>query len=118
VGAAAERWLESAAVAELAVREVPRAELGERSPVRVEDGRVVELGVASIEGRLAAAPLWFLAEPLAPRLEALSGPPYELVEALRGAIEAGEHVAALEIGPTRDLTRPADIVARNFPYLG
>jgi NDP-sugar pyrophosphorylase family protein len=118
VGAAAGRWLQSGTVAGIAVREVPRSELGERSPVRVERGRAVELEVEPGENRLAAAPLWFLGEPLAARLEALSGPPYELVEALRGAIEAGEHVAALEIGPTRDLTRPADVVARNFPYLG
>lgn len=118
VGDAARRWVESRCVAGIAVREVERTELGERSPIRVEAGRVLELGGEPGESCLAAAPLWFLGEPLAPRLARLSGPPYELAEALRGAIEAGEPVAALEIGPTRDLTRPADLVARNFPYLG
>jgi hypothetical protein len=27
-------------------------------------------------------------------------------------------VAAVEIGPTRDLTEPADLVRENFAYLG
>jgi CTP:molybdopterin cytidylyltransferase MocA len=67
---------------------------------------------------LAAAPLWFLGEPVAARLDTLPGPPFELAEALRAAIAAAEPVAALEVGPTRDLTRPADVVSRNFPYLG
>ncbi len=117
LGEAARRWLESGAVAGIAVREVPREELGERSPVRVARGRVLELGGEPGEGCLAAAPLWFLAEPIGARLKALSGPPYELAEALRAALEAGEPVVALPVGPTRDLTRPADLVTRNFPYL-
>jgi NDP-sugar pyrophosphorylase family protein len=117
VRGAVEGWLESGLLAGIAVREVPEAEVGQRSPVRVEGGRVVELDGEPGERRLAAAPLWFLSEPLRPRIETLAGPPYELAEALRRAIEAGEPVAALEIGPTRDLTRPADVVRRNFPYL-
>jgi hypothetical protein len=52
-----------------------------------------------------------------PYLEGLPGPPYELAEAFQRAIEAGERVVSLEIGPTRDLTRPADVVRHNFPYL-
>jgi NDP-sugar pyrophosphorylase family protein len=118
LGAAARRWLESKTMAGIAVRAVPGSELDERSPVRVEGGRVVALGGDPDESSLAAAPVWFLGESIAPRLESLSGPPYELAEALRAAIGAGEPVEALEIGPTRDLTRPADVVARNFPYLG
>jgi NDP-sugar pyrophosphorylase family protein len=118
LAAAAGRWLESGCAAALAVREVSRAELGEKSPVRLSDGRVVELGGEPREDCVAAAPLWFLGEAIGPHLERLPGPPYELAEALRRALEAGEPVAALPIGPTRDLTRPADVVARNFPYLG
>lgn len=118
VADAAARWRRSDSVGGLAVRPVPRAELEERSPVRVEHGRVVELGGAPAEGCLAAAPLWFLGEALTARLDALSGPPYELAEAFRAALAAGEPVAALPVGPTRDLTRPADVVTRNFPYLG
>jgi hypothetical protein len=48
------------------------------------------------------------------RLDGLPGPPYELAEALRPDAVA---VAALPVGPTRDLTRPEDVVLENFPYL-
>jgi len=32
-------------------------------------------------------------------------------------IDAGERVEAIEIGKTRDLTDPLDLVEENFPYL-
>ena len=118
IEAATKAWLDSGSVAGIAVRPVPREELGARSPVRVERGRVVELGGEPENHRLAAAPLWFLGEPVAARIDTLPGPPFELAAALRSAIAAGEPVAALEVGPTRDLTRPADLISRNFPYLG
>ena len=44
-------------------------------------------------------------------------PPYELENAFREALEAGETVIAVEIGKTRDLTYPLDLVKENFPYL-
>ena len=51
-------------------------------------------------------------------LDTLPGkPPYELATAFQRAIDAGEHVAAVEIGPTRDLTAPVDVLVENFPYL-
>jgi dTDP-glucose pyrophosphorylase len=65
-----------------------------------------------------AAPLWLLTSEVAPFLEGLSGPPYELAEAFQRAIEAGTTVSGVEIGPTMDLTEPADLVRHNFPYLG
>jgi NDP-sugar pyrophosphorylase family protein len=86
----------------------------ERTPVRVESGRIVALGEG--EG-LTGAPLWILGEELAARLDGLPGPPFELADAFREALEAGEAIQAVELGPTRDLTRPADVVTQNFPYL-
>jgi hypothetical protein len=86
--------------------------------VRVEAGRLVELGGAGGAASLAAAPLWFLGPSLAGRVEDVAGPPYELASVIRAALADGEPVAALEIGPTRDISRPADVVLRNFPYLG
>ena len=44
-------------------------------------------------------------------------PPYELAEAFQSLIDAGEIVYGVEIGPTRDLTDPLDLVEENFPYL-
>ena len=68
-------------------------------------------------GTLAGAPLWFLGEELCASLDDLPGPPFELATAAQRAIDEGGELAALPVGPTRDLTRPEDVVARNFPYL-
>jgi hypothetical protein len=32
-------------------------------------------------------------------------------------LERSDEIAALDLGPTRDLTRPEDVVLENFPYL-
>ena len=59
------------------------------------------------------APLWGLTEPVTLLLHELSGPPYELREAVQ---RAGE-VARVEIGHTRAVTDSLDVVRENFPYL-
>jgi NDP-sugar pyrophosphorylase family protein len=56
-------------------------------------------------------PLWGLTEDV--ELEDLAGPPFELLEAVQ---RAGE-VARVEIGQTRAVTNPLDLVRENFPYL-
>lgn len=114
-------WQASGAIGALAVRHVPREELPERSSVRAEGGRLVSLvekpppGTAG--GTLAGAPLWILSEELCRFLERLPGPPFELAVAAERALAAGQAVAAIEIGATRDITRPEDVVRWNFPYL-
>jgi NDP-sugar pyrophosphorylase family protein len=107
----------------LGVRRVPAAELAERSWVRVEDGRVVRViekpvapGALS-DPPLAAAPLWLLGPRLVELLGAVEGPPFQLADAFQRAIDRGDRVVALDLGPTRDLTRPEDLVRHNFPYL-
>jgi CTP:molybdopterin cytidylyltransferase MocA len=62
-----------------------------------------------------APPLWGIGPDLLPHLEDLPGPPFELLEAFR---RAGLQSAGFELGPTRDLTYPADLVQHNFVYLG
>jgi NDP-sugar pyrophosphorylase family protein len=64
----------------------------------------------AVEPDGATVPLWGLTE--AVRLSDLSGPPYELQDAV-----AGLEIVELEIGKTRDLTDPLDLVRENFPYL-
>jgi dTDP-glucose pyrophosphorylase len=113
VADASKEWLGSGLPAGLAVRRVGGGE--GRTPVRVEAGRVVELG--GKRGELTAAPLWFFAESVLPRLEDLRGPPFELAAVLRDDAGMRVDVLALDIGPTRDLTRPEDVVVENFPYL-
>jgi dTDP-glucose pyrophosphorylase len=121
IGRAASRWLASSAAGGLGVRTVPSDELPVRSSVRAEGGRVLEVvekpAPGRARGRLAGAPLWFLDVSLAASLADLPGPPFELSVALQRAIDAGREVVALELGPTRDLTAPADVVRHNFPYL-
>lgn len=82
--------------------------------VLVRDGLVERFGAAGVLG----APLWAVGPAVAPFVEALPGKlPYELATAFQAAIDAGERVAAIEIGPTRDLTAPIDVLEQNFPYL-
>jgi hypothetical protein len=83
----------------------------------LEDGRVVRIPDEDPEGVHFAAPLWALTEEVAPFLDGLPGPPFELEVAFQRAIAAGTTVLGVEIGPTRDLTVPADLVVHNFPYL-
>ena len=120
VAAALARWRAAGTAGGIAVRPVPMHELPERSSVRVEGERllgVVEKPPEGTEGRLAGAPLWFLGPELLPFLDDLPGPPYELATVAQRALAAGIELSALRIGPTRDLTRPEDLVERNFPYL-
>ncbi len=60
----------------------------------------------------STVPLWGLTEAVSPRLADLSGPPYELLDAVEGL-----EVAKIEIGKARDLTDPLDLMRGNFPYL-
>jgi hypothetical protein len=97
---------------------MPGSDRGRRQPVRVAEGRVVRLLDDDESSPLSAAPLWAFGPALRPLLDGLPGPPFELARAIERAIEAGLDVAAVEIGPTRDLTDPIDLVRENFPYLG
>jgi choline kinase len=64
-----------------------------------------------------APPAWALTEEAVSSLDDLPGPPHELLAAFRRIGESGLHVHMAEIGPTRNLTTPADLVRENFIYL-
>lgn len=104
--------LSESTTAALGVR--PSAETG-KTPVTVLNGLVTAIGEG--EGEVRAAPLWVLDEEIVASLPYLSGPPFELADAVRKAISAGKEILAVELGPTRDLTRPEDVMTHNFPYL-
>lgn len=89
-----------------------------RPPTRFADGRVERVIDDDPGNPLSSAPLWALGPRLASFLEDLPGPPYELATAFQRGIDAGLHVLGLEIGATRDLTSPEDLVRHNFAYLG
>ena len=88
----------------------------QRAGVQVEDGVVTKI-VAAGETEFAHASLWGLGTELTPYLADLGGPPFELAEAYQQAIEEGLRVSAFEVGPTRDLTDPLDLVKENILYL-
>jgi NDP-sugar pyrophosphorylase family protein len=109
---AVEAWRGASAAGGLGVR---RAGREEQTPVRIEGGKVVEIG--GEDRAHTAGPLWILGEELVARLREVPGPPFEIVHAVRAAIAAGHEILALPLGTTRDLTRPADVVTQNFAYL-
>ena len=91
--------------------------LQDRVPVRVRDGLVECVRDAGGPGPLSGAPLWVVGPAVHERL-CLDNRPWELGNAFQAAIDAGKQIVAVEIGPTRDLTTPIDLLEHNFPYLG
>ena len=86
--------------------------------IQVEDGIVVRVHGSPREDEWTAAPLWWVDRPLATYLDPLPGsPPYELADVFQAAIDSGVRVSAIQIGGTRDLTTPIDLVRENFDYL-
>ncbi|HUQ23191.1 MAG TPA: nucleotidyltransferase family protein [Gaiellaceae bacterium] len=88
----------------------------EGATVRVRDGFVERVVAPDGPAPFAAAPLWAVGPPVHERL-CTDAPPWELGNAFQAAIDAGEQIAAVEIGQTRDLTAPLDVLELNFPYL-
>jgi NDP-sugar pyrophosphorylase family protein len=113
------RFAEAAAGADgaLAVRRDPAPEPPGRYAVRIEDGLVTKVLDPDPANPLAGAPLWAVGPALAGYLDGLRGPPFELADAFQRGVDAGLRVAGVEIGRTRDLTDPVDLVVENFPYL-
>jgi dTDP-glucose pyrophosphorylase len=101
----------------LAVRREPPPDTSHRRAVRIEDGLVTRVLDDDPDNALGSAPLWLVGEGIFPYLSELPGPPYEVAEAFQGAIKDGLGVAGIEIGRTRDITFPTDLVEENFPYL-
>ena len=115
LGRFSQAFAESGAAGALAMRTDPGRESGRPGVVR-EGDRIVRVRDDDPASVWTAAPLWGLAAPVAERL-CRDQEPYELGNAYQSAIDAGEAVLAVEIGKTRDLTDPLDLVEENFPYL-
>jgi NDP-sugar pyrophosphorylase family protein len=112
----AQAFAASGADSAVAVRREPPPSPPHRYSVATEAGRVTRVLDRDSGNPLSGAPLWGLG-PAAARNLRLDAAPYELSSAMQRAIDEGAAVAAIEIGRTRDLTRPVDLVAQNFPYL-
>jgi dTDP-glucose pyrophosphorylase len=113
IGRVLAEWERSSAGGAVGVRRGGRPE---QTPVKVDDGRVVELD-GPTGGDHSAAPLWFLGEEISAALADVPGPPFEIARAVQDALAAGKEILALDMRPTRDITRSADVMRHNFPYL-
>ena len=115
LGRFARAFAAAAAAAAVGVRTDPGPRPSRPAILRSGD-RVVRMRDDDPQNPWTPAPLWGLDRAVADRL-CLDRAPYELENAYQAAIDAGEAVVAIEIGKTRDLTYPLDLVEENFPYL-
>jgi NDP-sugar pyrophosphorylase family protein len=116
VAAFARNFVGLGAAGAIAVRREPPPGEG-RPAMLIRDGWIERIEDRNAAGGLSGAPLWALDGPVVERLRC-DREPYELENSFQAAIDAGERIAAIEIGKTRDLTHPLDLVEENFPYLG
>jgi NDP-sugar pyrophosphorylase family protein len=101
----------------IAVRRDPPPDPPHRFATRVEGGRVTVVFDRDPATPTSGAPLWAFGPGLVEYL-CRDEAPYELGNAYKLAVDAGLEIRGVEIGKTRDLTHPADLVRENFPYLG
>jgi NDP-sugar pyrophosphorylase family protein len=118
LGLFVETYARSRAAGAMSGRRDPPASAPQRAAIAIVDGLVVKPIDDDPANPVGSAPLWGLGPELVPYLEGLGGPPYELGDAFVNAIAAGEAIAGVEIGKTRDLTHPVDLMRENFAYLG
>jgi UDP-N-acetylglucosamine diphosphorylase / glucose-1-phosphate thymidylyltransferase / UDP-N-acetylgalactosamine diphosphorylase / glucosamine-1-phosphate N-acetyltransferase / galactosamine-1-phosphate N-acetyltransferase len=113
-----EAYRASGAAGAIAGRRDPAPVPDHRDGLRIVHGIVEKLVDNDPTNELGSAPLWALGPQLVPLLDGLSGPPFELADVFERAVESKLAIAGIEIGRTRDLTHPIDLVKENFPYLG
>ena len=102
----------------LAGRRDPPPVPAHRDGLSIVDGLVEKVVDDDPANELGSAPLWGIGRELLALFDGLSGPPFELVDLFKRALGAGLPIAGIEIGRTRDLTHPIDLVRENVPYLG
>lgn len=85
--------------------------------LKIADGCVELVYDLDPANPVTAVAFWSIGPELVRYLEGLPGPPWELRDAYQRAIDDGLVIRAVEIGKTRDLTDPLDLVEENFPYL-
>jgi len=110
-------FVEQATAYDNAVAVRPKAESPVKDRVQVEAGLVTRFDNDAPENLTTGAPLWWIGPTAHRHLDTLTGAPFELKEALQRASDEGFKAGAIEIGQTRDLTDPFDLVRENFRYL-
>jgi glucose-1-phosphate thymidylyltransferase len=99
----------------LAIRTRPTAPRKDR--VKVENGVVVHFDNDDDADLTTGAPLWLIGPTAHAHLDDVPGPPFEIKDAFQRALDEGVSIGAVEVGPTRDLTHPEDVIRENFGYL-
>ena len=117
VGRFVAAFADSGSAGAIAGRRDPPPVPAHRDGLRVVDGFVEKVVDDDPVNELGSAPLWALGPALIPLLDGLSGPPFQLAHVFERALEAKHAIAGIEIGKTRDLTFPVDLLKENFPYL-
>jgi Nucleotidyl transferase len=117
IGRFVDRFAQARSAGAMSGRRDPPPDPPHRAALKIADGLVVEPVDDDPANPVGSAPLWALGPELLPYLDDLPGPPYELGVAFANAIADGVAIAGIEIGKTRDLTYPVDLVRENFPYL-
>jgi UDP-N-acetylglucosamine diphosphorylase / glucose-1-phosphate thymidylyltransferase / UDP-N-acetylgalactosamine diphosphorylase / glucosamine-1-phosphate N-acetyltransferase / galactosamine-1-phosphate N-acetyltransferase len=113
-----EAFTASKAAGAIAGRRDPPPVPAHRDGLRVVDGLVEKVVDDDPANELGSAPLWAVGPELVALFDGLPGPPFELADVFKRALEAKLAIAGIEIGRTRDLTFPVDLVLKNFDYLG
>jgi NDP-sugar pyrophosphorylase family protein len=116
VGVFARTWAGSGADGAIAIRRLPPPG-PRRAAVRSPGGIVTRVRDDDPGNPFSGAPLWGLGAAIVGAL-CRDREPFELENAFQSAVDAGARVVTVEIGKTRDLTDPLDLVEQNFPYLG
>jgi NDP-sugar pyrophosphorylase family protein len=117
VGRFSEAFTASGAAGAIAGRRDPPPVPAHRDGLRVVNGLVEKVVDDDPANELGSAPLWALGAELLPLLDRLPGPPFQLADVFARALELKHAIAGIEIGKTRDLTFPVDLLKENFPYL-
>ncbi len=113
-----ERFVERARGRDGAVAIRRQPERPDYTRLEVAGDRILRLNAPDARDGWSGAPLWLLGPRVEAFLHPLPGrPPHELAGVLQLAIDAGASVSAIQVGRTRDLTSPVDLVRENFPYL-
>jgi NDP-sugar pyrophosphorylase family protein len=112
------RFLAGASEAEGAVAIREQQDRPGHTQIHVRSGAVVRFEEPTPGADWTAAPIFALGSRVASFLDPLPGnAPYELVDVFQLAVDAGVRVSAIQIGRTRDITSPVDLVRENFAYL-
>ena len=110
-------FVERASAYENALAVQPRATAPRKDRVRVENGVVVRFDNDDPADMTTGATLWLIGPSAHAQLDDVPGPPFEIKDAFQRALDDGVPIGAIEVGPTRDLTHPADVIRENFGYL-